>query len=165
MVPPLRAREISEKLLSLTSKGIATLVASDHAPHSIEEKIAGLGKAPPGIPGLETTLPLLMTLVHRGKMTMRRMVDLLTFAPARRFKMPSKGRLGRGADADIVLINPSVVSKVSPKNFLSKAKYSPFEGFQTRGRVDKTIVGGEVVFDRGSIVASAGTGRILKRAR
>ncbi len=165
MVPPLRTRRVSERLLSATSQGLATLIASDHAPHTIEEKRAGLLKAPPGIPGLETTLPVLMTLVTRGKLSMKRMVNLLTLSPARRFKMPSKGRLHEGYDGDIVLVDPTVVSKVKPQNFLSKAKYSPFEGFETRGRVEKTVVGGTVVYDNGKVVASAGTGEILKRAR
>ncbi len=154
-----------QKLLSATSQGMATLIASDHAPHSIQEKTAGVHKVLPGIPGLETTLPLLMTLVHRGKLSMKRMIDMLTIAPARKFRIAAKGRLGKGADGDVVLVNLKVVSKINPLMFFSKAKYSPFEGFETRGKVEKTIVGGEVVFDDGRIVAPGGTGRILKRAR
>jgi len=165
MVPPLRTQMLARKLLLATSQGKATLIASDHAPHSIQEKTAGLHKVLPGIPGLETTLPLLMTLVHRGKLSMKRMIDMLTVAPARRFRIAAKGGLGEGADADVVLVNPKVVSKIDPLMFFSKAKYSPFEGFETRGKVEKTIVGGEVVFEDGRIVAPLGTGRILKRAR
>jgi len=165
MVPPLRIRRASQRLLAATSQGLATLIASDHAPHTIAEKKAGLLRGPPGIPGLETTLPLLLTLVARGRLSMKRMVNLLTLAPARRFGMPSKGRLHEGLDGDVVLVDPTIVSKVKPENFLSKAKYSPFEGFETRGRVEKTVVGGTIVFDRGKVVASAGTGEILKRAR
>ena len=96
---------------------------------------------------------------------MKRMVNLLTLAPARRFGMPSKGGLHEGLDGDVVLVDPTIVSKVKPENFLSKAKYSPFEGFEIRGRVEMTVVGGTIVFDRGKVVASAGTGEILKRAR
>jgi len=165
MVPPLRTQMLARKLLLATSQGKATLIASDHAPHSIQEKTAGLHKVLPGIPGLETTLPLLMTLVHRGKLSMKRMIDMLTVAPARRFRIAAKGGLGEGADADVVLVNPKVVSKIDPLMFFSKAKYSPFEGFETRGKVEKAIVGGEVVFEDGRIVAPLGTGRILKRAR
>jgi dihydroorotase len=165
MVPPLRVGRVSQRLLSATSRGMATLIASDHAPHAIEEKKSGLAKAPPGIPGLETTLPLLMALVSRGKLSMKRMLNLLTIAPARVFGLPTKGRLVKGADGDVVLMDPTIVSKVNPARFLSKAKYSPFEGFETRGRVEKTIVGGTMVYDRGKIVASGGTGEILKRAR
>ena len=164
MVPPLRTQVIARKLLSVTSQGKASLIASDHAPHSIQEKTAGLHKVLPGIPGLETTLPLLMTLVHRGKLSMKRMIQMLTIAPASRFRIAAKGRLGKGTDGDVVLVNPRAVSKINPRMFFSKAKYSPFEGFETIGKVEKTIVGGEVVFEDGRIVAPVGTGRILKRA-
>ncbi len=165
MVPPLRTQMMARNLLSATSQGKATLIASDHAPHSIQEKTAGLHKVLPGIPGLETTLPVMMTLVHRGKLSMKRMIHLLTIAPAQRFRIAAKGRLREGADGDVVLVNPKVVSRVDPRMFFSKAKYSPFEGLETRGKVEKTIVGGEVVFEDGRIVAPVGTGRILKRAR
>jgi len=147
MVPPLRTRVIARKLLSATSQGKASLIASDHAPHSVQ-----------------TTLPLLMTLVHRGKLSMKRMIQMLTIAPASRFRIAAKGRLGKGTDGDVVLVNPRAVSKIDPRMFFSKAKYSPFEGFETIGKVEKTIVGGEVVFEDGRIVAPVGTGRILKRA-
>jgi len=164
MVPPLRTRVIARKLLSATSQGKASLIARDHAPHSVQEKTAGLHKVLAGIPGLETTLPLLMTLVHRGKLSMKRMIQMLTIAPASRFRIAAKGRLGKGTDGDVVLVNPRAVSKIDPRMFFSKAKYSPFGGFETIGKVEKTIVGGEVVFEDGRIVAPVGTGRILKRA-
>ena len=163
MVPPLRTQVTARRLLLATSRGKATLIASDHAPHSLREKRAGIHKVLPGVPGLETTLPLLMTLVHRGKLSMKRMIDMLTVAPARRFRIAAKGRLAKGADGDLVLVNPKTVSRIDPRNFFSKAKYSPFAGFETRGKVEMTIVGGEVVFDHGRIVAPRGTGRILKR--
>lgn len=165
MVPPLRPWVVTQRLLSATSRGLATLIASDHAPHAIREKKSGPRNAPPGVPGLETTLPILLTLVHRGKLSMKRMVDMLTIAPARRFGLESKGRLEKGADADIVLVDPTAISRVDSSSFHSKAKYSPFDGFETRGRVEKTIVGGMVVFDNGRIVAPGGTGRILRRER
>ncbi len=163
MVPPLRPRGVSQKLLVAVSHGFATLIASDHAPHGISEKESGLQRAPPGVPGLETTLPLMLTLVFQGKISLRRIVDMLTVVPARRFGIRSKGRLEKGGDGDIVLVDPRAVSRINAENFFSKARYSPFEGFETRGRVKKTIVGGRVVFDEGRIIASPGTGRILRR--
>ncbi len=164
MVPPLRTQSIARRLLSATSQGKATLIASDHAPHSLAEKTARLHKVLPGVPGLETTLPLLLTLVHRGRLSMKRMIDMLTIAPARRFRIAAKGRLAKGTDGDLVLVDPKAVSRINPGTFLSKAKYSPFAGFEARGKVEVTIVGGQVVFDHGRIVGNAGTGRILKRA-
>ncbi len=165
MVPPLRGTGVSRRLLSVASRGLANLLASDHAPHSIREKKGALARAPPGVPGLETTLPLLLTLVNQGKLSMKLVIDMLTTNPARVFGMPSKGRLVKGADGDLVLVDLKKRSKVEPENFLSKAKYSPFEGFQTRGAVETTIVGGRVVFDGGQIVAPPGTGHVLRRPR
>jgi len=165
MVPPLRESSVSKRLLSATSRGLATLIASDHAPHSIHEKKRPLTQALPGIPGLETTLPVLLTLVSQGKLSLKLVVDMLTTVPARVFGMPSKGRLAEGADGDVVLVDLKKRSTVDPEKFMSKAKYSPFEGFRTQGGVEKTIVGGRVVFDQGEIVAPPGTGRVLRRAR
>jgi len=163
MVPPLRRPSVSRRLLSAVSKGLATIVGSDHAPHSIDEKRQSVAKVPPGIPGLETTLPLLLTLVSKGKMSLKRMVNMLSVNPADRFGIPSKGRLTVEADGDVILVDPRKRSRVNPENFLSKAKYSPFEGFETRGGVEKTIVAGRVVFDSGRIIAPAGVGQVLRR--
>ncbi len=163
VVPPLRRPDVSRRLLSAVSKGLATMVASDHAPHSIEEKRQPVAKVPPGIPGLETTLPLLLTLVSKGKMSLKRMVNMLSANPADRFGISSKGRLTVGADGDVILVDPKKRSRVNPENFLSKAKYSPFEGFETRGGVEKTIVAGRVVFDSGRITAPPGVGQVLRR--
>lgn len=164
MIPPLRKRGVSRKLFSAASRGEATIVASDHAPHSISEK-KRFPDSPPGVPGLETTLPLLLTLVSQGKLSMKRMVSMLASKPAGLFGMRSKGRLEEGADGDVVLVDLKKKSRVTPENFFSKAKYSPFEGFETRGGVEKTIVGGRLIFDNGRIVGSPGTGRVLRRDR
>jgi dihydroorotase len=164
MIPPLRSRDASHGLLSATLKGAATIIASDHAPHRVQEK-ARLEDSPPGVPGLETTLPLLLTLVKKGRLSLRRMVSLLAVNPARLFRMSSKGHIRKGADGDIVLVDLEKGSKIDPERFLTKAKYSPFEGFETRGAVEKTIVGGRLVFDQGQIVAPPGTGEVLRRAR
>ncbi len=163
MVPPLRGPGVRQRLLSATSRGFTTLIASDHAPHSIDEKRGPLAKAPPGIPGLETTLPILLTLVNQGKMSVKRMVNMLALNPARRFGMPSRGRLAEEADGDVILVDLKKRSKVNPENFLSKAKYSPFEGFETKGQVEKTIIAGRIVFDQGQIIAPPGTGQVLRR--
>ncbi len=163
MVPPLRRPGVRRQLLSAVSRGLATMVASDHAPHSIDEKRQSVAKVPPGIPGLETTLPLLLTLVSKGKMSLKRMVNMLSANPAERFGIPSKGRLTVGADGDVTLVDPRKRSRVNPENFMSKAKYSPFEGFETQGGVEKTIVAGRVVFDSGRIIAPVGVGQVLRR--
>ncbi len=163
VVPPLRSRRTASALLREVAMGTATVVGSDHAPHDLEEKSGPIAQCPPGIPGLETTLPVLLTLVHKGRISLGRVVSLLSRNPSRVFSLGSKGSLQKGADADVTLVDLKVKSKIRPENFFSKAKYSPFEGFETKGQVRATIVGGRVVYDGEQIVAPPGTGEILRR--
>jgi dihydroorotase len=163
MVPPLRSESIRKNLLLLLSKGLVTIVASDHAPHTIEEKSGAVAESPPGVPGLETTLPLMLTLVTRRVLSMSLLIRLLSSNPARVFNLPGKGRLEEGFDADIVLVDLKRKTRIRPESFLSKAKYSPFENMHVQGQVHTTLVGGTVVFQDGEIVGKPGSGRIVKR--
>ncbi len=165
MVPPLRSRQEARNLLKLVSRGLATLVGSDHAPHTVAEKKSSVSECPPGIPGLETCLPLLFTLVSKGAISLRRVVDLVSTQPARVFGLERKGRLAEGADGDVTLVDLKAKSKVEPENFFSKARYSPFEGFETVGRVHTTIVGGKIVYSQGQILTPPTSGKILRRSR
>lgn len=163
MVPPLRSETEQRRLFHATVLGHADVIATDHAPHEIGEKNVEPKDSPPGIPGLETTLPLLMSLVNKGVMSLRTLVNCLSRNPAGIFGLNSKGKIGPGVDADIVLVDPKKRSVVRPEKFFSKAKYSPFEGWKTQGQVDTTIVGGQVIYEQGRIVAAPGAGAVLKR--
>ncbi len=163
MVPPLRSESVRKDLLAMMSKGLVTIVASDHAPHTVQEKSETVAESPPGIPGLETTLPLMLTLVVRRVLSMSLLTQLLSSNPARVFNLPRKGRLDKGFDADIVLVDLKHKSRIRPERFHSKAKYSPFENMHVQGQVRTTIVGGIVVFQDGEIVGKPGSGRIVKR--
>lgn len=163
MVPPLRSEGVRRKLLAMLARGLVTIVASDHAPHTIEEKSDTVPQSPPGIPGLETTLPLMLTLVARRVLSMRLLIQSLSSHPARVFNLPRKGRLEKGFDADIVLVDLKRKTRIRPEHFHSKAKYSPFENMLVQGQVYATIVGGAVVFQDGEIVGKPGSGRVMKR--
>jgi len=163
MVPPLRSERVRKNLLALLSKGLVTMIASDHAPHTIEEKRGAVAESPPGVPGLETTLPLMLTLVTRKILSMELLVQLLSSNPAHVFNLPRKGRLAKGFDADIVLVDLKRKTRIRPERFHSKAKYSPFENMTVQGRVHTTIVGGSVVLQDGDIVGKPGSGRVMKR--
>lgn len=163
MVPPLRSEETRRSLLKSTLTGLATVIASDHAPHTIKEKDQSAVKSPPGVPGLETTLPLMLTLVNRQQLTLSLLVKLLSENPARVFGLKSKGQLRKGADGDLVLVDLRKKSRIDSSKFFSKAKFSPFDGFNTRGGVHTTIVGGRVVYRMGEAVAREGSGSVLKR--
>jgi len=163
MVPPLRSDETRRSLLNSTLTGLASVIASDHAPHTIKEKEQSASSSPPGVPGLETTLPLMLTLVNRQEMNLSLLVKLLCENPARIFGLKSKAKLRRGADGDVVLVDLKKKSRIDSANFFSKAKFSPFDGFKTRGAVHSTIVGGRVVYMEGELIARKGSGSVLGR--
>ncbi|MCH8040142.1 MAG: dihydroorotase [Nitrospinae bacterium] len=146
MNPPLRTgadvQAVKEGLRDGTIDGIAT----DHAPHAVQEKQLQFDEAPFGIVGLETALPLVLNLVEEGVLSSEQAISKLTCAPAQVFALP-KGTLALGADADVVLIDPDHTWVVDPSRFQSKARNTPFTGWTMKGRVMKTIVGGEVVYD------------------
>ena len=153
MVPPLRRPSDARVLWRSMLRGQVDIVASDHAPHSLEEKTAGdAWQVRPGIPGLETTLPLLLTKVNRGEISLNRLVQVLAGNPARIFGLNRKGRINAGMDGDLVLIDPKERFRIDSSKFYSKAHFSPFDGLQCVGRPAMTIVSGHVVYDRGEIV-------------
>ncbi len=145
--------------------GATSIIATDHAPHTIEEKQRAPLRSPPGIPGLETAVPLLLTLINKRKLSLRRLVSLLSINPAKIFGLTLKGRLENGADGDLVLIDMKKRGKIDPEKFFSKAHYSPFEGWKTQGAVHTTIVNGSVVYREGEIMEKPGSGRLLMNGR
>ena len=162
MVPPLRSPKDTRQLFQAMKMGIPTIMATDHAPHTIREKARPPRKSSPGIPGLETALPLMLTMVNKGKLSLGRLVSLLSTNPAKIFHLRSKGRLETGADGDLVLVDPKKRGVIDPAKFFSRAHYSPFEGWKTQGAVHTTIVNGSVVYREGEILGKPGAGRVLK---
>ncbi len=162
MVPPLRSEVDRQALLAATRSGSCDLVASDHAPHELMEKQRKPANSPPGIPGLETTLPLMLTLVSKRILNISSLVSLLADNPARIFHLGSKAKLRRGYDGDVVLVDLKKKARIDSAKFLSKAKYSPFDGFRTIGAVVSTIVGGRLVYHDGELVGKEGYGAVLR---
>jgi len=161
MDPPLRRRKVAAKLFHSLKRRAIDIVATDHAPHSLEEKKQfPWWKIPIGIPGLETALPLMLTEVKRGNIALGRVVEAMAEDPAKIFGL-NGGELKEGGAADIVLVDLKRSFKIDSSLFFSKAKYSPFDGRRVIGKVVKTFAGGRLVFDEGSIVAAPGTGAIL----
>lgn len=147
MNPPLRSRGDREALLEGLQDGTIDAIASDHAPHAPEKKAWGPLKAPFGIIGLETLLPLSLALAAKGVLTRRSLVERLSAAPARILGLRAKGHLRRGADADVTVIDPAKRYRVSLP-FRSKSRNSPFLGRSLRGTARAAIVAGRVVFLR-----------------
>lgn len=151
--PPLRDKEHKLGISDLNSIDI---IGTDHAPHTLHEKDQDIWNAPPGIPNLETTLPLLLTLINRNKMTFNDIKRLLCENPSQIFNLYQKGRIKIGMDADFVVLDMKKECVIKAENFRSKAKYSPFEGWKVRGMPVMTIVRGEVVMEDGEVFRNNG---------
>jgi dihydroorotase len=161
--PPLRTREDVIALWSALKQGLIDALASDHAPHTIEEKkVESIWDAKPGIAGLETTLPLLLTQVSEGRLTITDLVRLTSEKPAEIFNLRNRGCLKKGNWADIVVVDINRKYKIDASNFYSKAKYSPFDGWRVKGKPTKTFVNGQLVMDEGEIIARPGTSQIVR---
>jgi dihydroorotase len=146
MNPPLREAADRDAMLAGIADGSVDVVATDHAPHHYDEKQVEFDRAPFGITGLETAVSLCFDrLVHAGRITIARMIELLAVNPARVINVPG-GSLSEGAPADISILAPDLMVTVSAQSMRSKSKNTPFDGWALRGGVAGTIVGGRTVF-------------------
>ncbi|MCJ7634701.1 dihydroorotase family protein [Candidatus Bathyarchaeota archaeon] len=162
--PPLRKRRHLQALFKGLLDGHIDFVASDHAPHVLREKISeNVWNISPGFPGLETTLPVMLTTVNEGKLTLKRLIEVLSEKPAKIFGLRTKGRLSEGFDGDITIVDMKREFVIDPQKFQSKAKYSPFKGFKAFGKPVKVFVGGRLVMSEGEILAEPGSGSVLRR--
>ncbi|MCS7115562.1 MAG: dihydroorotase family protein [Nitrososphaerota archaeon] len=161
-VPPVREKHHAETLWRGVKAGLVDLIASDHAPHALDEKNASdIWQVKTGIPGLETTLPLLLNEVNNGRLTIADIVRLTAENPARIFHLKDRGSLKEGGRADFVVVDLKRKHVIEAAKFYSKAKYSPFNGVSVRGKPVKTFVGGKLVMDDDEIVAEAEAGEII----
>jgi len=145
MNPPLRSDEDLEALLEGLADGTVDVIASDHAPHTGDEKALEFELAPFGVVGLETALPLCLDrLVRTGVVSLARLIDLMSCSPARVLGVPG-GTLAPGAPGDVTLIDLDREVEVSAARFRSKSRNTPFEGWRLRGAAVATVVGGRVV--------------------
>jgi dihydroorotase len=141
MNPPLRTAEDVAAIKQGLKDGTIDVIATDHAPHAMDEKSGEFDYAPFGIVGLETALGLTFKLVEEGIISLTELVRKLSLNPASVFKL-DKGTLAIGADADITIIDPDIEWTVDASLFKSKSKNTPFNGWQLKGRAVRTIVGG-----------------------
>lgn len=163
MNPPLRTEENVKALWTAFKQGLIDALASDHAPHTIEEKESEfIWNVKPGIPGLETMLPLLLTQVNEGRLTLAGLIRASSKKPAEIFHIKDRGSLAEGFCADFVVVNMKQKHRIDSSKFHSKARYSPFDGWIIKGRPTKTFVNGRLVMDDGQIVAKPGTGQIIR---
>ena len=143
MNPPLRSREDKEAVIEGLQDGTIDVIATDHAPHTLEEKLMPIQKAPMGIVGFETSLALCITnLVDRGYLTLSQVIEKLSLNPSRILNI-KQGNIKIGEPANLTVVDPDVEWIVDASKFKSKCKISPFDGKKLRGRVLAVVVNGK----------------------
>ena len=148
MNPPLRGKEDKQALIEALQNNVLEVIATDHAPHSKEEKEQTMLKAPFGVVGLETAFALTVTeLVRTGKLTLNQLVERMSLSPAKVLGI-NKGSLQVGMPADITIVDVETSYLIDPEAFYSKGKNTPFAGKQVYGMVYYTIVDGEIVYKK-----------------
>jgi dihydroorotase len=145
MNPPLRGEEDRLALIEGLQDGTIDAIATDHAPHSEDEKKVEFDLAPFGIVGLETSLPLSLKLVEDGILTLQEMIEKMTSIPSGILNL-GRGTLEAGAPGDVVIFDADAPVKIDRTKFRSKSKNTPFNGWELKGKVLYTIVGGKVVY-------------------
>jgi len=166
MAPPLRDKSHVEALWKGLETGSVDALGSDHAPHTLSEKSASsVWDVKVGVPGLETTLPLMLTQVKKNQVSLNQLVQLLAEKPAEIYGLKDRGYLEPELNADLTVVDFNQKFKIDASKFKSKAKYSPYDGWEVSGKPVKTYVNGLLVFEDGEIVAKAGRGSIIRRGK
>jgi dihydroorotase len=147
MNPPLRSKEDVQALREAIKEGIVDVIATDHAPHTPDEKDVEFEKAPFGINGLETAVSLILDrLVNKDVISLKKFIEMISTTPARILSLENKGKISPGADADLTILNLYQEIVVDVDKFKSKSRNSPFHGWRLKGAPAMTIVGGKIVY-------------------
>jgi len=162
---PLRTKTDSDALWKALNDGTVNVIASDHATHTEEEKERGVDniwKSPPGLPAIESMLPLLLTVVSGGRLGLERLFECASTNPAKVIGLyPRKGTIKVGSDADLVVIDLKNESVIRGENAKAKTHWTPYEGWKVKGSVEATYIRGIETYVDGEIVREPGQGRFL----
>ena len=155
MNPPIRSAEHVAGLWRGIDQGIVDVLGSDHAPHTLEEKARPYPASPSGMPGVQTLVPVMLTHVANGKMTLERFIDLTSAGAQRIFNIAGKGRLAVGYDADLTLVDLKATRTITHADMATRSAWTPFDGFEATGWAMATIVRGRVVMKDGELIGHA----------
>jgi dihydroorotase len=153
MNPPIRSAEHVAGLWRGLASGVADVIGSDHAPHTIEEKARPYPASPSGMPGVQTLVPIMLTHVANGRLSLERFIDLTSHGANRIFGLADKGRLAEGYDADLTIVDLKAERTIKTEQQATRAGWTPFDGFQAKGWPMATIVRGTVVMRDDEVVA------------
>jgi dihydroorotase (multifunctional complex type) len=159
--PPAREVPAGELMWERLASGEVDLISTDHAPSTLEQKFEkDIWDCPFGLPGIETTLSMMLNAVNGGQVTLERLVDVYSATPARLLGLyPRKGTIRVGSDSDVVLVDMEDERILRNEDVVSKAGWTPFDGYLIKGRPVTTILRGEVVAEKGEVTAEPGCGR------
>ncbi len=160
--PPLRTKADKEAIFAALRSGKISILASDHAPHTLDEKAGPFGRAPSGAPGVETMLPLMMALSFYRQLDLARIVDACCRLPAERYGL-KKGKVAEGYDADFAVFDPRDVKRIRPESLHAKCRWSPFGGMFAVFPVAVFLRGDEIMGD-GEIRPARPPGQLVRPA-
>jgi dihydroorotase len=149
MNPPIRSAHDNEVLWQALLDGVIDCIATDHAPHTLEEKSKPYPNSPSGMPGVETSLPLMLTQAMQGRCSIAQVSHWMSTAVAKLYRIPQKGAIAPGYDADLVLVDLHTYRPVRKEELQTKCGWSPFEGWNLTGWPVITLVGGNIVYEHG----------------
>jgi dihydroorotase len=162
MNPPIRYAQDLAELWSLgIHQGVVDIIATDHAPHTREEKTQPYPKSPSGMPGVQTLVPVMLTHVNEGRLSLQRFVDLSSAGPNRVFGIEGKGRIALGYDADLTLVDLKARRTIRNEDQATRAGWTPFDGFEAKGWPMGAIIRGQLVMKDGELV-TPGAGQPLR---
>lgn len=156
MNPPIREAAHVEGLWRGIAHGVADVLGSDHAPHTLEEKARPYPASPSGMPGVQTLVPVMLTHVANGRLSLDRFIDLTSHGANRVFGIAGKGRMAEGYDADLTLVDLKARHVLRHADMASRCGWTPFDGFEATGKAMATLVRGRVVMRDGELQGAAG---------
>lgn len=149
--PPIRERHHQNALWAAIANGTVDILASDHAPHTLEEKAKTYPASPSGTPGVQTLLPIMLNHINKGRLTLEKLVELMCYGPQRIHGIVNKGRLARGYDADITIVDLKKTQAITNAQQKSRAGWTPFDGMTVTGWPVMTIINGQIVVRDGEL--------------
>ncbi len=155
MNPPIREAEHQQALWRGVAMGVADVLGSDHAPHTRDEKARPYPASPSGMPGVQTLVPVMLTHVADGRLTLERFVDLTSHGQQRVFGLADKGRIAEGYDADLTIVDLKARRTIRHEDMASRSGWTPFDGFEAKGWPMATIIRGRAVMRNGEIIGPA----------
>ncbi|MDI1326599.1 MAG: dihydroorotase [Brevundimonas sp.] len=155
MNPPIRNAPHIAGLWGGIEQGVFDVLGSDHAPHTIEEKARPYPASPSGMPGVQTLVPVMLTHVANGRLSLYRFIDLTSHGANRVFGIAGKGRMAEGYDADLTIVDLKAKHVIAHADMASRCGWTPFDGFEATGQAKATIVRGRVVMKDGELIGAA----------